>query len=195
MRWITLVVLLLFVSLLLIFWALPTTQRLDWVIWTGATLFTVCVVYLSLAYRRFLATRRGFGAVTALLCLALVWLRWEWQLWGANASLLQNANLVVSLLTWGLVIGLGISSLLLLILKDASVIFLAASWLIYLLLITAVGIQYREMENLTTAPLGEQLFWGVPLMWATGVMCLAPPAFLVHLMILLIKELKARSAQ
>lgn len=195
MRWVTSAVLLLFVSLLLVIWVLPTTQRPDWVIWTGATLFTVCVVYLSLAYRRFLATRRGFGAVTALLCLALVWLRWEWQLWSVDVPLLQNVNLVVSLLAWGLVISQGISSLLLLILKDASVIFLAFSWLIYLLLITAMGIQYGEMENLTAAPLGEQLFWGVPLLWATGIVCLAPPAFLVHLMILIIQEFKARSAQ
>jgi hypothetical protein len=99
------------------------------------------------------------------------------------------------MLAWALFISLYISSLLLVIYEDASVAFLAASWLINLLLLLAVGAQYGRLGILTAASLGEQLFWGVPLVWVTTIWCLALPAFFVHFALLLIKELRAWEVQ
>lgn len=195
MRWITRAILAVFVALLLIFWLLPATRRTIGVTWGGIALTAGCVLYLSVAHRRLLGSWRSFGTVATMLLLALVWLRWQWSLWGSAQPLLQNVNVVISLLAWGLFIGLYASSLFLLIYEDASVVFMGAAWAVYLLLMLAIGSQYRRLGNLTSASLGEQTFWGVPILWTTGIWCLALPAFLVHFVLLLIKELKAWNTQ
>lgn len=192
MRWITRSVLVVFVTLLMVFWLLPAVKRTIVVTWMGVLVATGSAAYLSLAYRQFLSTWRGFGFVTALSFLALVWLRWRWSLWSSPVSLSQNANAVVSLLAWELFIAVFISSVLLLIQKDASVAFMGLAWALIPLVLLAVGTRYGRLDRFSAAPLGEQAFWGVPLLWALGMLCLGPLAFLGHFVILLAKELKAR---
>jgi hypothetical protein len=189
MRWITRAVLIFLAILLLLFWLLPATQR-SAALWTGCALTTGCALYLSLAYRRLLSTWRGFGALAVGLFLSLAWLRWQWPLWW---SPLQNVNLVVSLLAWALLIAVFISSVLLLIRKDASVAFMGLAWVLIPLVLLAVGVQYGRMEHfMTQAPPGDLVFWTVPLMWALAMLCLGPPAFLAHYVVLLFKELNSR---
>jgi hypothetical protein len=195
MRGLTRTIQVIFVALLFILWLLPSSQNTAGVTWIAIALATGCALYLSVAHRRFLRTWRGFGSVTVILFLVLTWLRWEWYLWGSDAPLLQNVNLVVSMLACALFISLYISSLLLVIYEDASLAFLGASWLMNLLLLLAIGAQYGRLGTLTATSLGEQLFWGVPLAWVTSIWCLALPAFFVHLTLLLIKELKAWKVQ
>lgn len=195
MRWITRITWFITVGVLLIFGLLPASQRATWVTWVGIALTTSCVLYLSFAYRRLLGTWRGFGIMAAMLFITLGWLRWQWSLWGSAIPLLQNLNVVISLLAWGLCVGLYGSSLFLLVYEDASVVFMAAAWVLYLLLVLTIGRQYGRLGNLTAVPLGEQLLWGVPLLWTMGIGCLAPLAFLGHFVILLIKELRAWNVQ
>lgn len=192
MRWITRAVLTLSISLLVIFWLLPDTRRTTLVTWTGILLASGSAVYLSFAYRHFLSTWRGFGALTVCSFLTLVWLRWQWSLWSSPVPLLQNVNIIVSLLAWTLLIGVFISSVLLLIQEDASVAFMGLAWVLIPLVLLAVGTRYGRLDQFSTAPLGEQAFWGVPLVWALGMLCLGPLAFLSHFAILLVKELEAR---
>jgi hypothetical protein len=191
MRWITRAVSILFMMLLFFLWLSPATQRSAAALWTGCALTTGCALYLSLAYRRLLSTWRGFGALAVGLFLSLAWLRWQWPLWGSPLSLLQNVNLVVGLLAWALLIAVFVSSVLLLIQKDASVAFMGLAWVLVPLVLLAVSMQYGRMEHfLAQAPLGDQSFWAVPLMWALTMLCLGPPAFLAHYVVLLVKELK-----
>ena len=193
-RWITRAILVVFVTLLIIFWLLPAAQRTTAVTWGGASLITVCAFYLSFAYHRPLATWRGFGALAAVCFATLAWLRWRplTPLPWSSFPLLQNANTVVGLLAWASLIAVFISSVLLLIRKDASVALMGLAWVLVPLILLAVGAHYGRMEHLRQAPLGEQTFWGVPLVWAITMLCLGPPAFLIHYAILLIKELDAR---
>jgi hypothetical protein len=189
MRWITRAVSILFVMLLFFLWLSPATQRSATTLWIGCALTTGCALYLSLAYHRLLSTWRGFGALTVGLFLSLAWLRWQWPLW---SSPLQNVNLVVSLLAWALLIAVSISSVLLLIWKDASVAFMGLAWLLIPLVLLAVGVQYGRMEHfMTQAPPGDRIFWAVPLMWALAMLCLGPLAFLAHYVVLLVKELSS----
>lgn len=192
MRWITRAVLVVFVTLLLVFWLLPAAHRTAAVTWMGVLLAAGSAVYLSLAYRHFLSTWRGFGALAAGSFLTLVWLRWQWSLWSSPVPLLQSLNAVISLLAWGLLIAVFISSVLLLIRKDASVAFMGLAWVLIPLVLLAVGTRYGRLDQFSAAPLSEQVFWGMPLLWALGMLCLGPLAFLGHFMILLVKELKAR---
>jgi hypothetical protein len=106
--------------------------------------------------------------------------------------LLQSLNAVVSLLAWALLIAVFISSVLLLIRKDVSVAFMGLAWVLIPLVLLAVGTRYGRLDQFSAAPPGEQVFWGVPLLWALGMLCLGPLAFMGHFMILLAKELKAR---
>ena len=191
MRWITRAVLILFVMLLFFLWLSPATQRSAAALWIGCALTTGCALYLSLAYRRLLNTWKGFGALAVGLFLSLAWLRWQWPLWGSPLSLLQNVNLVVGLLAWALLIAVFVSSVLLLIQKDASVAFMGLAWVLVPLVLLAIGMQYGRMEHFTQAPLGDQSFWAVPMMWALAMLCLGPPAFLVHYAVLLVKELSS----
>lgn len=162
------------------------------IIWTGILLVSGSAVYLSLTYRQLLSTWRGFGTLVSLAFLTLVWLRWQWPLWSSPVSLLQNVNIAVSLLAWALLIGVFISSILLLIQEEASVVFMGLAWVLIPLVLLTVGVRYGQFEHFMAAPLGEQAFWAVPLLWALGVLCLGPLAFLGHFMILVVKELKAR---
>lgn len=191
MRWITRAVLIFLAALLFFFWLLPATQRSTAAMWIGCALTTGCALYLSLAYRRLLSTWRGFGALTVGLFLSLAWLRWQWSLWWSPLSPLQNVNVVVGLLAWALLIAVSISSVLLLIQKDASVAFMGMAWVLVPLVLLAVGLQYQRLEHFTQAPLGDQAFWGVPLIWALAMLCLGPLAFLAHYVILLVKELNS----
>lgn len=195
MHWITRIILTTFAMLLLILWLLPATQRTATLTWGGILLVTSCILYLAVAFRRLLGTWRGLGAVAAMLFLALVWLRWQWPLRWSGMPLLQNLNFLISLLAWGLFIGLYASSLFLLIYRDASVVFIAMAWMIYLLLMLAITAQYERLGDLQAALLAEQLLWGAPLLWSVGMACLAPLAFLGHLVILLVKEVKGLNAQ
>jgi hypothetical protein len=188
MRWITRAALVFLAALLFLFWLLPAIQRSAAAMWIGCALTTGCALYLSLAYRRLLSTWRGFGALVVGLFLSLAWLRWQWPLWW---SPLQNVNLVVSLLGWALLIAVSISSVLLLIRKDASVAFMGLAWVLIPLVLLAVGLQYGRMEHFTQAPLGDRAFWGVPLMWALAMLCLGPLAFLAHYVVLLVEELNS----
>jgi hypothetical protein len=188
MRWITRAVSIFLAILLLLFWLLPATRRSVAALGVGCALITGCALYLSLAYHRPLSTWRGFGALAVGLFLSLAWLRWQWSLWW---SLLQNVNLVVSLLAWALLIATSISSVLLLIQKDASVAFMGLAWVLIPLVLLAVGLRYGRMEHfMTQAPLGDLVFWGMPLLWALAMLCLGPLAFLAHYVALLVKELK-----
>lgn len=189
MRWIDRSVLAFFVMLLIAFWFLPAAQRGAVVTWTGVLITTGCALYLSLAYRRLLGTWRGFASLAISSMAALAWLRWQWPLWWSHIALLQNANLVASLLAWVLLIALFASSVTLLVYEDASVAFMGLAWVLIPLVLLAVGVQYGSMERFTDAPLGEQLFWGIPLLWALAMVCLGPLAFLGHYVILLIREL------
>ena len=192
MRWLTRINSFLFVSLFLLFWWLPLDQMPVWVMWSGIILTSVCALYLSLACRRKLATWRGFGVLVVALLLTLTWLNWQWALWQSQSLLLRNFNAAISLLAWAVGIGVGISSVLLLIYQDASVIFLAVSWFMCPILLLGVGTQYEQLAQLSATPLGQQLPWGVPFMWMVGVWCLAPPVFFVHLGIVVYREFKAR---
>lgn len=191
MHWITRVVQILFITLLVVFWLLPTAQRTATLTWIGLLLITGGGVYLSLVYRHLLSTWRGFGALIACSFLSLVWLRWQWPLWQSSTPFLRNANVVVGLLAWALLIAVFISSALLLIRKDASVTFMGLAWILIPLILLAVGTRYDYLGQFSAAPLGEQVFWGVPLLWALGMLCLGPLAFVGHFLILIIKELKA----
>jgi hypothetical protein len=191
MRWITRTVLVLLAGLLLVFWLLPVSQRTAGVTWSGILLITGCTLYLSFAYHRLLSTWRGFSALTAGSFLTLAWLRWQWSLWTSPVPGVQNANIVVSLLAWILLIAVFISSVLLLIRRDASVAFMGLAWALIPLVLLGVGLQYGRLDRFTAAPLGDQLFWGMPLLWGLGMLCLGPLVFLGHYAILLARELNA----
>jgi len=123
---------------------------------------------------------------------ALAWLRWQWSLWWSPVPLLHNVNVVVSLLAWTLLIAMFVSSLLLLIRKDASVAFMGIAWILIPLILLAVGVQYQTLARFSNAGLPEQMLWGVPLLWAMGMLCFAPLAFLAHYALLLFKELNVK---
>ncbi|HID62876.1 MAG TPA: hypothetical protein EYP49_09095 [Anaerolineae bacterium] len=89
-------------------------------------------------------------------------------------------------------IAVSISSVLLLIRKDASVAFMGMAWVLVPLVLLAIGLQYGSMEHFAQAALGDWVFWGVSLMWALIMLCLGPLAFLAHYVILLVKELNSR---
>ncbi len=188
----TKIILILFATLLSLFWLLPLDKMPTWITWLGILLVTGSTLYLSLVYRRILANWRSFGILVVALYLALAWLYWQWSLWESPLFFLQSLNMAICILAWALCIGVGVSSLLLLIHRDASVIFLATTWIICPLLLLGAGTQYEQLERLSATTLGEQLPWGIPFMWMAGIWCLAPFAFLIHLGIVVYRELKAR---
>ena len=186
MRWITRAVSIILAVSLLIFWLLPASRRSAAMLWVECLLITSCALYLSFAYHRFLGDWRGFGVVSVGLFLSLAWLRWPSAIFPG-----RNVNLVIGLLAWALFVAVSISSILLLIRKDASLIFMGAAWLLIPLILLLVGRQYGQMERLVQAPLAEQTLWGVPLTWALAMLCLGPPGFFAHCVILLVKELSS----
>jgi len=192
MRWITRTILVILTVTFFVSWLLPTNQMPGWGVWVGILLVTGCSFYLSLVYRHFVGTWRGFVVLTMALYAALTWLRWQWWLWESPLFLVQNLNVIVCLLAWVLCIGLGISSLLLLIYHDAGVIFLSISWLICPLFMLIARVQYGQLDQFLAAPLGQQLPWGVLMMWMEVIWCCAPPLLLFQLGMALYKELKAR---
>jgi hypothetical protein len=189
MYWANRITLIVFTVLLALFWLSPKIHNSTVLTWAGILLVTGCALYLSFAYCRFLSMWRGLGAPAALLLLTLTWLHWQWPLWGSPIPLLQRVNIVVSLLAWALFIAVFISSTLLLIRKDASVIFMGLAWVLIPLVLLAVGMRYERFDQFTAASLGERIFWGPLLLWALGMLCLGPLAFAGHFLILLIKEL------
>ena len=192
MRWIARGVAMLFGTLLILFGLLPAVQPSFDVTLIGILIITVCAMYLSMADQRFFSTWRGFGAA-ALGCLGmLLWLNWQWDLWRSPFWLPQSLNAVASLLAWMLLVAVFMSSVLLLIKRDASVVFIGAAWALVPVILLIVGAHYGQFERFSSAPLAEQTLLGVPLLWAMAMLCLAPIAFLAHGVRLLVKEINAR---
>jgi hypothetical protein len=186
MHWLTRTILSIIIALLLICLLLPIDRMPGWGVWLGVLLMAVCSLYLVLTYRHIVGTWRSFGVLVIALYLTLAWLHWQWSLWESPVFLLQNLNTAISLLAWALCVAVGVSSLLLLIYRDASVVFLAA--------ILGVSLQYGQMEQFSATPVGQQLPWGVLITWMMGMLCLAPPAFLIHFGMAIYKEIKAGQA-
>jgi hypothetical protein len=189
MLWINRAILALLVTSLIAFSLLPAVQNSPVVAWACILLITGCALYLALVYHRPLSTWHGFGILAVLTFLALTWLRWQRPLWPPLAPHIQTVNLIVGLLTWVLLIALFASTILLLVHKDASILFMALAWVLLPTILIAVGNQYPHLNAFNQAPLGEQAFWGIPLLWTLTVLCLGPLAFLAHLLALLAKEL------
>lgn len=190
MQWVNRGVQVLLAASLMAFLLLPTIQDNLLATWAGILLITGCALYLSLLYRDVLTTWHSFSVLTMLIFLALAWFRWQWSTWLPFTPYSQRINLAIGLLTWTLLIALFVSSILLLVRKDASIVFMALSWVLLPMILIAVGNQYPDLTTFYQAPLSEQAFWGVPLLWAFSMLCLGPLAFLGHFLVLLTKELK-----
>lgn len=157
--------------------------------WAAVLIIGGAATYLAVVYRHPLATWRGFGAVTGGCLLALGWLALQARLWPTAGDGLHRLNVAVGFLAFGLLIGVLVSSVVLLIYRDASVAFLGGVWLLFpILLLTMMG-RFGSMEALSQARLGETLIFGVPVLWMLLMLCLAPLAFAAHFLLLLKREL------
>jgi hypothetical protein len=156
-----------------------------WVLVVGGA-----ATYLSMAHHRLMTTWRGFDRVILSLALCLLWLNSQWSLWNSSVSWLRNLNAVVGFLIWGLLIAGTVSTILMLVRRDTSVVFLAAVWVILPIWLLWVGREYNTIAELYNAPFSEQLMFTAPIIWSTLVICCAPPLFLAHLVWLGVRELR-----
>ena len=173
---------------LLYFWITPPNQRADWVPLAGLGIVGIGALGLASAFHRALATWRGFGALLALHLLAQLWLQSQWNLWDAPLLLLRNLNVIAGLLAFASLVALCVSLILLLMLRDASVIALAVAWIGYPILFIGAAARYRTMDALSNAPLREQIVWIVPSCALPLLLTLGALAFCLHLIRLLIYE-------
>lgn len=157
--------------------------------WGALFVVTGAAIYLTMVYHHWLAAWRGFGTVTAGCMLALGWLALQARLWPTASAGLHRLNIAVGFLAFGLLIGVLVSSVLLLIYRDASVPFLGAVWLLLPILLLAMMLGFGSMEGMAQARLSETLVLGVPVVWMLLMLCLAPLAFAAHFLLLLRHEL------
>jgi hypothetical protein len=167
-------------------------QRTNDVEWISALLGLGCAIYLALAGRRWLGTWRGWLGVSDALLIAVVWLRSQWL---STNALTQHLNVSIAWLAWASFIAVFMSSALLLMRGDASVIFIGLACLIAPMALIALGEGYLTSDQTSMASLRDQVFWGVPLIWAICIGGLSFPAFLLHGLIALSQELDARGSR
>ena len=177
------------VGLSIVFGLLPDDQRTGLMNWLVPLLAAGLAIFLSMVYRQRLGTWLGWLSVTAALMLALIWLRFQWT---ASNAMVQHVNISVAVLAWALLIAMFFSSALMLKRGEASIIFAGLAYLIVPVVFIAIGAQYHTQLQMTNATLGEQIVWGVPMMWAICIGCISLPAFLLHSLIVLFKEVKER---
>ena len=187
-RWSNTAVGLVLIGLIVVFGVLPDTIHplMVWAIVLGAT---GGALYLAFAYRRALSTWRGFAAVSAGCFATLAWLQWRPVVWRSPAAVVDAINMSAGLLTWALLLAVFVSSALLLIYRDTSVAFTAIATVLVMLILLVTSAQYARLEAFSNAPLAQQSFLGVPLVWGVLMLCLGPLAFVAHTLRLLIREL------
>jgi hypothetical protein len=188
-RGLTKVVLFIFCSTIIAYGLFPTDQLSDSSSWIVIVLQAVTTVYLSISYRQKLQTWRAWIMVVGILAVALIWLR----TYGTSSSaLIQHLNVSLAVLAWSGFIALFSASALLLRRSEGSVIFLAVSFSLIPIVLIAISIIYGTQAQLSNAPLGDQVLWSVPLIWSMCIGSISLPVFLLHLLNLLLKEIRAR---
>lgn len=180
------------IALPIVLGLLPDDQRVNGADWICTLLAMGCVIYLSLAGGHWLGTWRGWLWTSGFLLISLVWLRSQWS---STDAVIQHINVSVALFAWVWFIAVFFSSVWLLVRGDASVIFLGLAYLIVPIVLIVLGAGYPTSDQTSEASLRDQVFWGVPLMWAMCIGGLSFPAFLLHGLIALSKELNARDRQ
>ncbi len=176
-------------GLSILFACLPTDQQTNALTWLVIALVSLSTIYVSLAWQRRLSRWRGWLGVVIGLFISLEWLRLQWF---ATEPIVQHINIAIAMWAWALLIAVFISSILMLIYRGASVIFMGLAWLIVPIILLAMGALYGTSIRMDNAPLNGKLVLGVPLWWAICIGSVSLPIFLLQLLLVIRKEINAR---
>ena len=182
-------VLTVFALVLLYFWTTPPNQRDDFVLWIGLGMTALCAITFTLAAHAIFSTWRGLGALVIAHLVSQAWLQWQWELWNSPVVSIRNLNVIAGLMLVATFFAMLVSITLLLIVRDASVIALGMAWLGCPALLMVSALRYRTFETLDVMPLREQITLIVPMCLLFLFAGAGGIAFLMHLLVLGIKEI------
>jgi|GEM_PF-2231901 len=171
------------------FWITPPNQRGALVVWLGLGMTALCAMVFTLAAYEMFSTWRGLGALVVTHVLSQVWLQWQWDLWDSPLVLVRNLNVIAGLILAATFFAMVTSITLLLIRRDVSVIALGLAWLGCPTLLMISMLRYRTFEALGAVPLREQIVLIVPLVLLFFLVGTGGIAFLIHSLVLAIKEI------
>ncbi len=178
-----------FALILLYFWITPPNQRDALVVWIGLGISALCAIMFTLAAYDVFSTWRGLCALVVAHIASQAWLQWQWDLWNSPVVLIRNLNVISGLALAATFFAMLISITLLLIVRDASVIALGMAWLGCPAVLMVSVLRYRAFENLDVMPLREQIVLIVPMCLLFLFAGAGGMAFLIHLLVLAIKEI------
>jgi len=177
----------------LFFWLTPPETRGDALTWLGIGVSVLCAVGVVLATRQRVATWSGFATLVVGSVGAHLWLWWMWPLWESPNHLIRNVNAVVGLLAIDLLVVILVDAVLILIFRGGAPVFLAAFWLLYPLVLIRVALVSPDIEAfLAPENLRAQVLWFTPMTVLPSICCFSLPALLVHLAIVVAKEIRGR---
>lgn len=165
---------------------LPADQQTDDLTWLIIASISFSTIYLSLAWRRHLSRWRGWLSVVGGLFIGLEWLRVQWF---ATTPVVEKITIVVALWSWALCIAVFISSVLMLIYRGASVVFMGLAWLGLPITLLTMGLIYKTSALMDSAPLNDKLLAGVSIWWIICIGGLSLPVFLIQMFLLARKEI------
>jgi hypothetical protein len=175
------------------FWLMPYQMRDGVATCLGIGVSVLCMVGVVLAARRYVATWPGFAMLVAGLVGAHLWLWRMWSLWESPVRLMRNLNTVAGLWIVDLLVAVVVDVVLILVLRDSAPGFMGAVWVLYPLALIGVARMAPDIETLLAPEnLRTQVLWLTPLTLLPTLCCLSLPAFLVHLAIVLAKEIRKR---
>jgi hypothetical protein len=166
------------------FWITPPSQRGALVVGLGLGITVLCAMVVTLTAYEVFSTWRGLGALVVTHVLSQVWLQWQWDLWDSPLVLVRNLNVLAATF-----FAMVTSITLLLIRRDVSVIALGLAWLGCPTLLMISMLRYRTFEALGAVPLREQIVLIVPLVLLFFLVGTGGIAFLIHSLVLAIKEI------
>jgi len=173
--------------ILLYFWITPPSQRDALAVWLGLGITALCATTFTIAAHDTFGTWRGFGGVVIAHVASQVWLQWQWDLWDSSVVLVRNLNVIAGLVLVATFFAMLVSIMLLLAFRDASVIALGMAWLSCPALLMVSALRYRAFD--TPIPFREQIVLIVPMSLLFLFAGVGGIAFLVHLLVLAIKEI------
>ena len=172
--------------ILLYFWITPPNQRDALAVWLVLGITALCAITFTIAAHGTFGTWRGLGGLVMAHAASQVWLQWQWDLWDSSVVLVRNLNVIAGLVLVATFFAMLVSIMLLLAFRDASVIALGMAWLGCPALLMVSALRYRAFD--TPIPFREQIVLIVPMSLLFLFAGAGGIAFLVHLLVLAIKE-------